>query len=124
MAIGVPHNIGKTPTNPARIGGLTITTSISVNKAQLINAISERTEGISKKDIDLTIDALTHVITEAVANKEKVTLVGFGSFEPRFRKEREGRNPANGEAVSIPAKTVPSFSAGKAFKEIVANRDS
>ncbi len=95
-----------------------------MNKSELVNAISDRTEGITKKDIDLTIDALTHVITQAVANKEKVTLVGFGSFEPRFHKEREGRNPSTGEKLIVPAKTVPSFSAGKAFKEAVANRDS
>jgi DNA-binding protein HU-beta len=47
-------------------------------------------------------------------------LVGFGSFERRDRKEREGRNPKTGEKMSIPATKVPAFSAGKLFKEKVA----
>jgi DNA-binding protein HU-beta len=46
--------------------------------------------------------------------------VGFGSFEPRDRKAREGRNPKTGEAMEIPATTVPAFSAGKQFKDLVA----
>jgi DNA-binding protein HU-beta len=57
---------------------------------------------------------------EAVSKGEKVTLVGFGSFEPRERKEREGRNPKTGEAMKIPATKVPAFSAGKLFKDLVA----
>ena len=59
-------------------------------------------------------------MTEAVANGDKVTLVGFGSFERRERSEREGRNPKTNEPMTIPAIRVPGFSAGKAFKEKVA----
>jgi len=55
-----------------------------------------------------------------VSQGEKVTLVGFGSFEPRDRKEREGRNPKTGDTMVIPATRVPAFSAGKLFKEQVA----
>ncbi len=51
--------------------------------------------------------------------KKKVTLVGFGIFEPRKRAARKGRNPQTGEAVNIPAKVVPGFTAGKNFKECV-----
>ena len=57
---------------------------------------------------------------EAVAGDDKVTLVGFGSFEARNRKAREGRNPKTNEKMSIPATKVPAFSAGKLFKEKVA----
>ena len=57
---------------------------------------------------------------QAVSDGDKVTLVGFGSFERRDRKEREGRNPKTGEKMSIPATKVPAFSAGKLFKEKVA----
>ncbi|MBW4455318.1 MAG: HU family DNA-binding protein [Nostoc indistinguendum CM1-VF10] len=66
------------------------------------------------------------VVTEAVANGDKVTLVGFGSFERRVacrrrhRSEREGRNPKTNEPMTIPATKVPAFSAGKQFKEKVA----
>ena len=47
------------------------------------------------------------------------TLVGFGTFEPRKRAARNGRNPQTGKEIKIPAKTVPVFSAGKKFKEVV-----
>jgi DNA-binding protein HU-beta len=56
-------------------------------------------------------------IVEAVSRGEKVTLVGFGAFEPRERKAREGRNPGTGQPIQIPATKVPAFSAGKLFKE-------
>jgi DNA-binding protein HU-beta len=55
-----------------------------------------------------------------VAEGDKVTLVGFGSFERRDRKEREGRNPKTGDVMVIPATKVPAFTAGKAFKSKVA----
>ncbi len=48
-----------------------------------------------------------------------MTLVGFGTFEPRERKERQGMNPQTKEAITIPATTVPAFSAGKVFKDRV-----
>ena len=56
---------------------------------------------------------------QVVADGDKVTLVGFGSFEPKVRSAREGRNPRTGETVQIPAARVPNFSAGKAFREAV-----
>jgi DNA-binding protein HU-beta len=57
---------------------------------------------------------------EAVSEGDKVTLVGFGSFEARARKEREGRNPKTNEKMIIPATKVPAFSAGKLFKDKVS----
>jgi len=57
---------------------------------------------------------------EAVAAGGKVTLVVFGTFERRDRQAREGRNPATGQTIQIPATQVPAFSAGKLFKEKVA----
>ncbi|MBE9002066.1 HU family DNA-binding protein [Nostoc sp. LEGE 12447] len=60
------------------------------------------------------------VVTETVANGEKVTLIGFGSLERRERSEREGRNPKTNEPMTIPATRVPAFSAGKQFREKVA----
>jgi len=59
-------------------------------------------------------------IMEAVSEGDKVTLVGFGSFEARARKEREGRNPKTNEKMIIPATKVPAFSAGKLFKDKVS----
>ncbi|ABA25179.1 Histone-like DNA-binding protein (plasmid) [Trichormus variabilis ATCC 29413] len=70
---------------------------------------------------------ITTTVTEAVANGDKVTLVGFGSFERRdhevcrrYRSEREGRNPQTNEKITIPATKIPAFSAGKQFREKVA----
>ena len=75
---------------------------------------------LNKKETDACLSATIDTIMEAVAGGEKVTLVGFGSFEPRERQAREGRNPQTGETIAIAARTVPAFSAGKAFKDKVA----
>ena len=90
-----------------------------MNKGELIDRIAAQTE-LAKKHIAMVLDAAVDEITEAVADGEKVVLVGFGSFERRDRKEREGRNPKTGDTMTIPATKVPAFSAGKQFKERVA----
>ncbi len=90
-----------------------------MNKAELVDAISEKA-GVTKKEADAVLSAVIETIVESVAGGEKVALVGFGSFEKRHRKEREGRNPKTGEAMTISATSVPAFSAGKSFKEKVA----
>lgn len=90
-----------------------------MNKGELVDAVADKT-GATKKQVDAIVSATLETIIETVANGEKVTLVGFGSFEHRDRKAREGRNPKTNEKMEIPATTVPVFSAGKAFKEKVA----
>ncbi|MCU0527417.1 MAG: HU family DNA-binding protein [Elainella sp. Prado103] len=90
-----------------------------MNKGELVDAIAAKTQA-SKKEADAALTAAIEAIMEAVASGEKVTLVGFGTFEPRERAAREGRNPQTGKAIKIPATTVPAFSAGKQFKEMVA----
>ena len=90
-----------------------------MNKGELIDAIAEQT-GKTKKDIEIVLSATFDCIQEAVASDDKVTIVGFGSFEARDRQAREGRNPRTGEKMDIPAIRVPAFSAGKMFKEKVA----
>ncbi len=96
-----------------------------MNKGELVDKVAEKASAsiektVTKKEVDLVITATIDAIMEAVAEGNKVTLVGFGSFEPRERKEREGRNPKTGDTMVIPATTVPAFSAGKLFKEKVA----
>ena len=86
-----------------------------MNKTELIAAISEKVQ-VSQKQADAILSATVDTIVEAVASGDKVTLVGFGSFESRARQEREGRNPKTGEKMIIPATKVPGFSAGKTFK--------
>jgi len=91
-----------------------------MNKGELIDAVAEKAE-VSKKDAEAIVTATVEAIMAAVASGEKVALVGFGSFEPRDRKAREGRNPQTGKSLNIPATTVPAFSAGKGFKQLVAS---
>ncbi|MGB7249922.1 MAG: HU family DNA-binding protein [Phormidesmis sp.] len=91
-----------------------------MNKAELIDVVSEKAE-VSKRDADAIVTAAVEAIMEAVASGNKVSLVGFGSFEPRERKARDGRNPQTGKTMKIPATTVPAFSAGKGFKQLVAS---
>ncbi len=90
-----------------------------MNKGELVDKVAEKAS-VTKKQADAVLTAAIDSIMEAVSTGDKVTLVGFGSFEPRDRKEREGRNPKTGEAMKIPATKVPAFSAGKLFKDMVA----
>lgn len=90
-----------------------------MNKGELVDAIASKAS-VTKKEADAIVTAMIDTIMETVAKQDKVTLVGFGTFEARDRKAREGRNPSTGEAIKIPATTVPAFSAGKMFKEEVA----
>ena len=90
-----------------------------MNKGQLVDRVANKTT-VTKKQADAVITAAIETIMEAVSEGDKVTLVGFGSFESRERKAREGRNPKTGDKMEIPATKVPAFSAGKLFKEMVA----
>lgn len=90
-----------------------------MNKAELIAAVAEKT-GMSKKDTEAVIVAALNTITEALAEEEKVQLVGFGSFEVKTRAARVGRNPKTGTEIEIPQTKTPVFKAGKALKDAVA----
>ena len=90
-----------------------------MNKAELIAAVAEKT-GMSKKDTDAVIAAALGTISAALAEDEKVQLVGFGSFEVKKRAARTGRNPKTKEVIEIAASQVPVFKAGKALKDAVA----
>ena len=90
-----------------------------MNKAELINAVAEKAD-LSKKDCEAAVNAAIDVITAALANGDKVQLVGFGAFEVKTRAERVGRNPKTREEISIPASKVPVFKAGKALKNAVS----
>ncbi len=89
-----------------------------MNKAELINVVSEAAE-VSKKDAEAVITATLDAISDALKEGEKVQLVGFGSFEVKKRAARVGRNPKTKEPIEIPASTVPVFKAGKVLKDTV-----
>lgn len=90
-----------------------------MNKGELVDAVADKAN-VTKKQADAVLTAALDAIMESVSGGDKVTLVGFGSFERRERKAREGRNPKTGDKMEIPETMVPAFSAGKLFKEKVA----
>ena len=90
-----------------------------MNKAELIAAVAEKT-GLSKKDSEKVVNATFDTITSTLESGEKVQLVGFGVFDVKSRGVRIGRNPKTKEEIEIPATRVPSFKAGKALKDAVA----
>ena len=89
-----------------------------MTKVELIAAVAA-TAGLTKKDAEKAVSATLDVITEALQKGDKVSLVGFGTFEVRERKERQGRNQQTREPMTIPASKLPAFSAGKALKDAV-----
>ena len=89
-----------------------------MNKEELVKAVAANTK-MSQKDTAEIIGATIEAIQKTVSKGKKVTLVGFGTFEARKRAARVGRNPQTGKEIKIAAKTVPAFSAGKKFKELV-----
>ncbi len=86
-------------------------------KSELIAKMAEKAE-LTKKDTELALNAFMETVEEALASGDKVKLTGFGTFEVRDRKARQGINPQNPEEkINIPAKKVPAFKAGKILKE-------
>ena len=90
-----------------------------MTKAALINVVAQKTE-LSKKDSEKAVSAVVDAITEALASGDKVSLVGFGTFEVKERGERKGINPRTKEEITIAASKLPCFKAGKALKDSVS----
>ena len=89
-----------------------------MNKEELVQEISKKAK-VTQKEATEVLNSLVETVQKTVAKGEKVTLVGSGTFESRKRAARTGRNPQTGKEIKIAAKTVPAFSAGKKFKELV-----
>ena len=90
-----------------------------MNKTELIAAAAEQA-GLSKKDTEKVLTAMLDTVTAALASGEKVSLVGFGTFETKTRNARMGRNPKTKEEIRIPASKAPVVKAGKALRDAVA----
>ena len=89
-----------------------------MTKVELIAAVAEKAN-LTKKDAEAAVNGALDVITESLKGGDKVTLVGFGTFEVRERPERKGRNPQTGAEIAIEASKLPAFKAGKALKDAV-----
>ena len=90
---------------------------VEVVKADLVAKVAE--SGITKKQAAEVVDCVFTAIKDALADGDKVSLIGFGTFSVKKRAAREGRNPRTGKKIKIPAKKVPAFRPGKALKEAV-----
>ncbi len=91
---------------------------LAMNKLELVNAVADKAD-LTKRDAEKAVNAVVESIEEALKVGDRVSLVGFGTFEVRDRKPRVGRNPQTGQEIRIPAGKVPSFKAGKGLKESV-----
>ena len=89
-----------------------------MNKTELIEAMSSKS-GLTKKDVGAVLDAFMDTVTQTLAKKENVVLIGFGTFTTSKRAAREGVNPSNGAKIQIPATTVAKFKVGAKLKEAV-----
>ena len=87
-----------------------------MNKTELIAEVAAKTE-LSKKDAEKAVTAVFDSIVEALKADEKVSLVGFGSFEAKTRPARKGHNPATGKEIEIAATKAAAFKPGKALKD-------
>jgi DNA-binding protein HU-beta len=89
-----------------------------MNKGTLVEILIQKTS-LNKNQATDAINVVFDSISEALSNKEKVQLIGFGNFEVRDRKARQGRNLQTGESIEIPSAKVPAFKPGKSLKAIV-----
>jgi DNA-binding protein HU-beta len=90
-----------------------------MKKDEFVQAIAESAD-ISKAEAERALSAVVDTITSSVASGQKLQIPGLGTFEPRERSAREGRNPQTGETIQIAATTTPGFKAASAFKQAVA----
>ncbi len=89
-----------------------------MNKSELVAAIAEQS-GASKKDTEKVLKAFVDVVTEELKKGEKVSFVGFGTFEVSERAARKGINPKTKEEIEIAASKSPKFKAGAALKNAI-----
>ena len=87
-----------------------------MNKTELVDAIAKQAD-ITKAQAAKALEAFLDAVSSTLQKKDKVTLIGFGTFETRERSARTGRNPQTGKEIKIAASTSPVFKAGKKLKE-------
>ena len=89
-----------------------------MNKTELVAAVAAKAE-LSKKDAEAAVNAVFDSVKEALAEGDKVSLIGFGTFSVKTRAARTGLNPRTKETIEIPESKVPAFKAGSALKDAV-----
>ena len=89
-----------------------------MNKSELVAAMAEKS-GLAKKDAEAALNAFIGSVADALKKRDKVQLIGFGTFDVIERAAREGKNPLTGERIEIKASKTPKFKAGQALKDAV-----
>jgi DNA-binding protein HU-beta len=90
-----------------------------VTKSEFVDAVSDRVDGLSRKQATEVVDAMLETITDTLKRGSDVTFSGFGKFHVAERGAREGVNPRTGERMQIPASKVPRFTAGSGLKNAI-----
>ena len=90
-----------------------------MTKAQIIEKVAEQVSTLTKRQAEIVVNTLFNSIRNSLQKGDKTEIRGFGSFRLRARRMKEGRNPKTGATVSVPAKKVPFFKAGKELKELL-----
>ena len=91
---------------------------LKMNKTELVAIMADKA-GLKKVDAEKALNAFVDAVTDALAKGDKISLVGFGSFETKKRAARQGKNPQTGAVINIAASTVPTFKAGRGLKDAV-----
>ena len=90
-----------------------------MTKSELIERLAQKQPQLPYRDIELAVKAILELMTQQLANGDRIEIRGFGSFSLHYRPGRVGRNPKTGEPVSLPEKHVPHFKPGKELRERV-----
>ncbi|MSQ77290.1 MAG: integration host factor subunit beta [Nitrospiraceae bacterium] len=90
-----------------------------MTKAQIIEKVSEQVSLLTKRQAEIVVNTMFNSVRDSLHRGDKTEIRGFGSFRLRNRRMKEGRNPKTGATVSVPAKKVPFFKAGKELKELL-----
>jgi len=90
-----------------------------MTKAQIIERVSEQVPTLTKRQAEIVVNTIFNSVRDSLQKGDKTEIRGFGSFRLRNRRMKEGRNPKTGATVSVPAKKVPFFKAGKELKELL-----
>ena len=92
-----------------------------MTKSQLIESLVGKASHVSQRDMETIVNTVFDSMTQALASGSRIELRGFGTFEVRVRKPRQGRNPKSGQKVTLGIRKVPFFKAGKELKEKINN---
>ena len=88
-----------------------------MTKSEIIESLASRQAWLALKDVELAVKTILEHMANTLSSGERIEIRGFGSFDVHYRPPRIGRNPKAGDTVSVPAKFIPRFKAGKGLRE-------